>query len=369
MFLSRVGSFNALEQLRDRRSLRKWLGAPLPCADELAYVSERISLEDLRFCQGQIYDRLKRNKALGPNRGWMLAAIDGHEINSSYCRCCEKCLKRPIETGGRTRIQYYHRVVVFQILSPGFEFLLDLEPVEPGEDEPAAAARLLGRVLENHPRCFDVLSADAIYLRPSMLNLLHDHNKYLIAVLKANQPELLLEARTLMGGEQPQILSESLAGSGVKSVELRDMAGFETDSIRRPLRVVWAAETTTRRRRIANKWHKQTTSSDWLWATNLPAQLASAEMIATFGHLRWQIENEGFNELVTHWHADHYYHHHPNSIVALWLMLFMAHAVFHCFYRRNLKDRARQGKSVIYFAALMATELRGPLRWWPPPPG
>jgi hypothetical protein len=78
-------------------------------------------------------------------------------------------------------------------------------------------------------------------------------------------------------------------------------------------------------------------------------------------------ENEGFNELVTHWHANHYYHHHPNSIVALWLMLFMAHAVFHCFYRRNLKPALRANHTVIYFAALVAASLRAD-NWWPPPP-
>jgi hypothetical protein len=78
-------------------------------------------------------------------------------------------------------------------------------------------------------------------------------------------------------------------------------------------------------------------------------------------------ENEGFNELVTHWHANHYYRHHPNSIVALWLMLFMAHAVFHCFHRRNLKPALRANHTVIYFAALVAASLRAD-NWWPPPP-
>lgn len=369
MFLGRARSFNALEQLRSRGSWRRWLGAGLPSADELAYVAERISLADLRAVQGQIYSRLKRNKALGPTRGWMLAAIDGHEINSSYRRCCEKCLQRPIEVGGVTRIQYYHRVVALQIVSPGFHFLLDLEPLEPGDDEPAAARRLLDRVITNHPRCFDVLSADAIYLRPSMLELLHSHGKYLIAVLKANQPELLGEARTLMSGQAPHILTQSGSGTSSKRLELRDMEGFETDSIKRPLRVVWSAESTTRRQRIAGEWREEQTDSDWLWATDLPCGAASSETIAAFGHLRWSIENEGFNELVTHWHADHYFHHHPNAILALWLIMFMAHAVFHCFYRRNLNKQARQGHSAIYFAGLMAADLRATRSWWPPPPG
>lgn len=244
---------------------------------------------------------------------------------------------------------------------------MDLEALEPGDDEPAAAERLLKRVIGNHPRSFDVLGADAIYLRPSILNLLHDHGKYLVAVLKANQPELLSEARMLMAGEAPQVLTQTEAGT-TKRIELRDMDGFTSESIARPLRVVWSAERMTHRRRLAGKWCEEHTESDWFWATELPPALVSAETIAAFGHLRWKIENEGFNELVTHWHADHYYHHHPNSIVALWLMMFMAHAVFHCFYQRNLKEQARRGHSVIHFAELMAADMRGSRRWWPPPP-
>ena len=35
-------------------------------------------------------------------------------------------------------------------------------------------------------------------------------------------------------------------------------------------------------------------------------------------------------------------------------MLFMAHAIFHCFHKRNLKPEQRQRRTVIYFAKLMA---------------
>lgn len=365
MFVCRLGSFNALEQLRTKSCWRRWLGSRLPSADELAYVSERINTDDLRTCQGQIYARLKRNKVLQPVRGWMLAAIDGHEINWSYRRCCEKCLQREIEAGGKKRIQYYHRLVAFQIICQDTFFLLDLELLQPGEDEPAAASRLLRRVLQNHPRCFDVLSADAIYLRPSMLELLDDHGKYLVAVLKDNQPELLREARTLMAGEPAQALKQKKAGWS-KQVQLRDMEGFRTETISKALRVVWSAETTTRRRRTAGQWHLEETQSDWFWATNLPKSAAGAEVIARFGHLRWKIENEGFNELVTHWHADHYFHHHPNAIEALWLSLFTAHAVFHCFHQRNLKKQARRGHTALHFARLLEAALREE-SWWPPP--
>jgi hypothetical protein len=364
MFCSRIGSFNELEQHRDNKNWERWLGNhPIPSADDLAYVSERICTNELRDCLGHIHGCLKRNKVLQTKEGWMLAAIDGHEIGSSYHRSCENCLERQIEVGGEIRTQYYNRQVSLLIISEDFNFFLDMEMQRPGEDEVAAAIRLINRVVKNHPRCFDVLVADAIYLRPSMIDCLGDHGKHLIAVLKANQPELLLEARTLMGPEVPRHVEQSKPR---KLIELRDMEGFTTESITEPIRVVWSHEQRTLRERIGEKWEIKEVVSDWFWATTMPRLLAPPETIANFGHDRWKIENEGFNELVTHWNADHYFHHHSNSIEVMWLMLFMAHAVFHCFHQRNLKAVVKKGHSVIYFANQMAAGMRSE-NWWPPP--
>lgn len=369
MFICRIGSFNELEQHRGRAGWRRWLGRhPLPSADELAYVSERIDADSLRRILGHFYSRLKRNKVLSATQGHMLAAIDGHEIGSSYHRCCACCMKRSLEAGGKTRVQHYHRVVVFQLVCGDFNLLLDLELQRAGEDEAGAAMRLLKRVVKNHPRCFDVLSADATYLRPSMVDFARSHGKHLVAVLKANQPELLAEAKTLMASQQPLQPGGHGSPRAHKAVGLRDMEGFTTENIDAPLRIVWSHEHTVKRERVAGGWEDRQIVADWFWATTMPQSLATTEAIAALGHDRWKIENEGFNELVTHWHANHYFHHHPNSILVLWLVLFMAHAVFHCFHRRHLKPQLRKHHTAIYFARLMAADLRS-ANWWPPPPG
>jgi hypothetical protein len=364
MFLCRLPSFNDLEQHRGRRNWRRWLyGHNVPSADAMAYAAERVDLQGLRALQGHLYARLKRNKTLASRHGWMLAAIDGHEIFSSEHRCCQRCCRRELTTAKEKKVQFYHRVVVFQLLGPRFFLPLDLELVEPGEDEVGAALRLIQRVLANHPRCFDVLTADAIYLRPSVLSLLARHGKHLIAVLKENQPELLGEARTLMGSQQPCAVCEV----GALRAEYRDMEGFLTETIKSPLRVVQSHQIRQERQRVAGRWQPITTESDWFWATTMPASLLPTTTLAAFGHARWKIENELFNELVTQWHANHCYHHHPNAIAALWLMLFMAYAVFHCFFLRNLKPQARRGHTVIHFAEHIQAELRSAGSWWPPP--
>ena len=368
MFAARLPSFNALVQLRLSKSLNRWLGTrTVPSAKELAIVSESIDPAGLRACLGSIMHRLRRNKVLRPRHGLMLAAIDGHEAHASYKRRHEGCLEREITVGGRKVIQYYQRFTVFQLIGEGFYFLLDLEPVLPGEDEVASAMRLLARVLADYPRCFDVLTCDAIYLRPSMIDLLAGANKHLVAVLKDNQPELLAEARLLLAGEPPECFTiPKTAGKSPRQVQLRQADGFTTESIHTKLRVVHAHETGTRHELVAGERVDSPIDTHWYWATTMPASSAPGRVVFEFGHNRWRIENEGFNELTSHWHAGHVFHHHANSVLVLWLVLFIAHAIFHCFLR-NLQPVLRAAHSVIHFAALIMADLYQD-RWWPARP-
>jgi hypothetical protein len=358
MFAARLPSFNALVQLRRSPALKRLLGArTLPSAKELAIVSESLEAAPLRDSLGFVMRRLRRNKVLRPRHGLMLAAIDGHETHSSYKRCHARSLRREITADGRKVVQYYDRFTVFQIIGEGFYFLLDLEPVLPGEDEVASARRLLARVLANHPRCFDVLTCDAIYLRPSMVGMLRSAGKHFVAVLKENQPELLEEARALLPAEAPATFTLPKApGRSARQVQLRQADGFTTASIDSPLRVVHARETGLRHERIAGKRVETPVDTHWYWATTMPASLTPARVVFEFGHNRWRIENEGFNELVTHWHSRHVFHHHANSMLVLWLVMFIAHAIFHCFLR-NLQPALRRAHTAIHHAARIASEL------------
>lgn len=88
------------------------------------------------------------------------------------------------------------------------------------------------------------------------------------------------------------------------------------------------------------------------------ASLTSARIVFEFGHNRWRIENDGFNELVAHWHSRHVFHHHANSMLVLWLIMFITHAVFHCFMR-NLQPALRKAHTVIHHAAsISASSMR-----------
>lgn len=253
------------------------------------------------------------------------------------------------------------------LIGEKFNLLLDIEPVLSAEDEVASVMRLLTRVIKNHPRCCDVITCDAIYLRPSMINLTLSLGKHLIAVVKDNQPELLAEARTLLPEEPPECFERPKAPSkSVRRVELRQADGFTTDTIRTPLPVVQAHETGTRHERIGGKEVSSSLDSRWYWATTMPAALTGARTMFDFSHDRWRIENEGFNVLVTSWHSRHVVYHHSNSMLVLWLSLFAAHAVFH-YFLRNLQSALRAAHTIIHIAVLITADLHV-ARWWPPHP-
>lgn len=362
MFLCRLRSFNELEQYIHQPTWQQWLEHRAPSVDEIAYVSERIDLGSLREVLAHVYTRLMRNKVLKPMRGWRVAAVDGHEIGCSYKRCCKACLTRQMEVDGQRRTQYYHRIVVFQLLGEEFRLLLDAELIRKGEDEVAAATRMIHRVLRRFPRSFAILTGDALYARAGLFKLLRQHGKHAVMVLKNQRRDLFIDAQALFAQQAPQVVAQ-----GSTTSQWWDIEGFTSwPQLQYPVRVVRSLESTRVRERIGKQSVHSLRTHNWVWVTTLSQREAPTASIVHLGHARWQIENQGFNDLVTSWHADHYFHHHANSILALWLILFMAHAVFHCFVARNLKPAVQRRYTVIYWARQMAACLRLE-HWWPPP--
>jgi IS4 transposase len=94
--------------------------------------------------------------------------------------------------------------------------------------------------------------------------------------------------------------------------------------------------------------------------TTLPKAQASTHAILHLGHRRWGIENEGFNELVNQYHADHVYRHEPTAMLVFWLLTQLCLNVFTAFFRRNLKPAARAAMSMLHVARRMLAELYRP---------
>lgn len=352
LILARLGSLNALEQRKAPALWVTWLGGPLPSADVMGDVATTLRLDQVRALLRSQHGRLKRNKGFGRDHGGLrFLVLDGHEGVSSYRRTWKECLERVVHFATGDRTQYYFRYVGAYLTNGRQCLLLDAERQLPGEGEIACALRLLTRLFEQYPRAFDVVCGDNLYMDPSLWKLVRSHNKHIIAVLKNDNRDLLVDARSLF---------ENIAPIAFDDKKVRracwDLNGFTTwPQCGEPVRVVRSVEHTTIKRQKDGK--QETVVSEWFWVTSLPPLLASTKTIVRAGHGRWGIENQGFNELGNQWHGDHGYKYNAHALLACTLILFIAYNLFHAFIERNLKPQARAGRSQKYWADLIAAEF------------
>src|ERR1700730_12336736 len=122
LFWARLGSINAWEQVGRARFWQRWLEEPAFSADTLGRVHALLDANRLRQGIHDVYERLKRNKALPDIYGLGVVVLDGHESHASYLRHCPGCLQRTIHCEEGDRIQFYHRQVTVLFVpevSPG----------------------------------------------------------------------------------------------------------------------------------------------------------------------------------------------------------------------------------------------------------
>lgn len=356
MFFTRLGSLNALGQTGGNRSFwRGWLGGPLPSPDTIGRVACLIDPQGVRDIAHQVYDRLKRGKGLPPPPHGLIAGIlDAHESHATYNRHCNGCLERTVHTANGDRTQYYHRVVALSLATRDLYVQLDAEPMLPGEDEVAAALRLLDRVIERYPRAFDLIAADALYADGRFFRWAQQHGKYAMAVLKDDRRDLMQDAQRLFADMPPTTVRE-----GTYSRECWDLEGFTTwPQAGGPVRVVQAREKRLVRRQLDGQVEEKV--SNWYWVTTLPQKVASSGVIVRLGHGRWGIENEGFNELANKWCADHVYRHESQAMLVFWLLAQICLNIFAAFFRRNLKPALRAAVTMLHVTRLVQACLYRP---------
>lgn len=363
MLWVRLGSFNAIEQERPGGRWCSWLRGHIPSADTLGRVATAADHADLRAALLDHYHRRRRKKTLRPIGGkWFPLVFDGHESNASFLRWCKHCLRRTLKTKEGPRTQFYHRYVLATLLHRDGAVLMDMEPQLPGEDEMAAARRLLERALREYPRAFNLVGGDALYLNPDFCKLALDHGKQFIAVLKNEHRDLLVDARSLMALQRPR-----LHRTRTTHYQWWDIEGFTTwTQLGRPVRVVRSVETRTVKHQHTGKLHQQTT--EWLWATSLPKNLAPTRIVVEIGHGRWTIENEGFNTLVNEWHADHLYRHDLDAMLTLWLLVCLAYNLYTVWLTRNVRPELRRGRTRRWWADRIKCDFFNGLSDRPRPP-
>jgi Transposase DDE domain len=351
LFATRRGSLNGLEQdLRFPARLRGLLGADPPSVDSIGRIYALMDSRPLRQFLRDVVHRLKRNKALMDCEGYAFAAVDGHELFSSRKRCCGACQSRTLTVKGEPITEYYHQAAVCQLIGQDLALVLDVELLRPGEGEQAAALRLLERAFAAYPRLFDAVVVDALYFNAPFINFCRDRRKHVIVTAKGEDRLLVQDAAGLFAHQEPGRWVDH-EGTLRRGVRFWDEDGFTScEGVKEPLRVLRTEETVRRRERIAGRWQETEETATWMWATTLPNGSLSTRGLWRSGHGRWDIENNGFNVLSTHWGLDHCFKHAPAAIVNFLLTSFIVYALLQSFWGRNLKPAVRAGLTLIGLA-------------------
>jgi hypothetical protein len=341
--LLRVPSWLQLARETRRPGWQRFLRQPQPLNHEVFnYVSQFLSLDDLREHLYAVARAAKANKALEPHKiaGYHVLALDANEPFASRSRCCPECCTRSVAPKGPggpapPETEYYHRFVFAHLV--GSDLILDLEPLRPGEEECAAALRLLARLRRRlGVRFFDVVTVDAWYTKSPFFQAVEKLGWAVVAVLKQEAYEAYREADALRP-QAPQAVFQARE----RKVELREVRDVRlTQQHPQPLRVVLADEQWEHRRRRGGKWQRNRKRSHWRWAASGQLNQVPAAGIWAMGHGRWGIENLTFNRLTRDYHLGHCFHHHPVAIVAWLLITCLAINLTTLFVRQWIAPRA-----------------------------
>ena len=366
----RISSYLDLSQQTKRRCWRRLCGLKAPISDDtFEYVTERLSLEDLRQGLAGLAKTLKANKALESCKinGLLFVSLDANEHFKSRSRCCACCCQRQVEEtdvdGQKHKvIEYYHRYVFAQINGPKINVLLDLEPIRPGEEECSAALRLLGRMRRVYgPRFFDAITVDAWYVQGPFLRAVEKLRWQWVVVLKRQDMEVYQEARQLSQGQKPVTFDDKPRNRQVRLWEVKDL-NFSQE-YGQLVRVVRSEEQWMEKRVRGGRKRSEPRQSQWVWAASAGLNGYTAQVIYQAGHRRWGIENKAFNELTQAYHLEHCYHHEPVSMLAQMLILLLGFTLFTAFSELHCKV-VRLGETTLKALAHdLDLALAEDLRW------
>lgn len=365
MQLANLGSLNSLSQAISFKKLKK----DIPSVSTIARSADSLNLEGIRGVVKEIYQKARKSKMLSAYCGMWVGIVDGHEQITSKYNKCSHCKSRIVtKKGGVKEVQYYHEFTAFILAGPKISFILDIEPILPGEGEISSAYRLMERVLGNYPKAFSVVIGDGLYLKETVFNLLKKHHKHTIAVLKEERRQLFEEANSLLLLSEPKTYKQKKTYYRVWDHQISGC----WNGYGKKVRVIVSEEATVKRThsKDGKSFEDIVDKANWMWVTNLPCpKTDDLKNTVSICHCRWQIENQCFNETVNTWKADHIYRHSKNAIIAFLLLLFMAVNIFNIFRIRNIKDKSIKTK--IYLINLIKSGFHAtsnPLSPIPPIP-
>ena len=319
--LLRETSFHGIEQLV-RLSGCRALGVNRAFGDDaLGYFTERLDPAPTRAALVDTLRLAKRNKAFENSR-FIGLAIDGTTTGRCRHDGCPQC--RPFRDDRKQIIGYRHHLAAISVVGTGLSLPIDAEPYGPGDSEYAAGKRLLGRAVNAlGGRFADYVVVDSNFAKAPFLHATEAAGLPVLARLQGNLPELSAAVEKRFRQQPPA----RVYAEGNDRIEIWDADDFDP----------WETLDWPTVRVLRYRQHKpdgQVIEADWL--TNFPPAKAGSLSLYRMAKSRWEIENQGFNDTKNRYGLEHVCHHHANSILVNWLLIFLAVVIERLYRTRYL---------------------------------
>lgn len=303
-----------------------------------------LEVKDIENINKNIIKKVKENKIYrkGTIDNLLVVGIDGTEAFGSYKRkwnnCYNKKIKNKKSVNGKEQIieeEYHEQINVFaRIVGKRPGIILGYEKVTSNgnegkqEFEPNVGIKLIKRLKKIYGNGIDIIVGDAIYLRASVIKAVLEEGYQGVFRLKDNNKLLLEDAKGLF--KKCKAKEYKSRGKTIKYwADNFEYSGFK-------VKVVKYEEED-------RKGRKQ---EIYVVSTDVNMRAMTINKII---HARWDIENNGFNELKNQWNMNHCYIADENAIDVIIQMIMISYNLWELYIYGHLHNFEKMNITKIGF--------------------
>lgn len=332
----REKSINQIMEKTHKRKLYKKLfkcKEVIPKAHGFIEGIKDLKVSDIETINRNIIKKAKENKLYrkGTIDNLLVVAIDGAEAFGSYKRKWDNCYNKKIKNkkiiNGKEQIveeEYHEQISVFaKIVGKRPGILLGYEKVTSNgkegkqEFEPNVGIKLIKKLKHVYGNGIDVIVGDAIYLRECVIKTLAEEGYHGVFRLKDNNKMLLENSKGLF-----KISKEKEYKTKEKRIKyLSDKFEYYGFTVK----VIKYEEQD-------KKGRKQ---EIYVVCTDINMNEKTINKII---HARWDIENDGFNELKNQWNMKHCYIANENAIDVILQTIVMSYNLWELYIYGHLHN-------------------------------
>ena len=333
---SRLESINQIiEQIHKRKKFKGLFSKNeyIPKTHVFRDGIKELSVEQLRWINKSIILKAKENKLYrnGSIDGYVVAGIDGTETFKSYKKDWKNSYKAKIkvkgyENGKRIEIEreYHKQINIFaKIVGKRPGLIIDYEVVTCNgnegkqEYEPNVGIKLVRKLKESYGRGIDIIVADAMYLDSNFLKAVKEEGYESIIRLKDNRKAVIEEAEGLFKMQEEKQFNIGRKKEVKSWSEIIEYKGIK-------IKVVKFEE---------KELNSKKTDVIYVISTSLNMNEITINKII---HARWDIENDGFNELKNHWNMNHCFMADEKEINVILQMIIMSYNLWELYIYGHL---------------------------------